>query len=319
MLTDRQQPLSGEHGIRGFYICKYESLSFRFVLTSKERAIILASHQLGQSTKTAAMNDKTNPETWKITLRGAFLLCVFALLLSPTPDEARQLFYEKDIAKDQAALSRYSLKFTSVRLADKTVPEPKPNESASPEQKKVSSRDASSAQNTEQHSEAKKQDKPISSERKKNPTAPAISEVNAAPPPIEIAQRATKTEEPSVDESPAESPATQNDSTQNINVLGNNTRDTAPLVKTPLFKSPPTPPPYPVMARRRGQEGVVLLEIWLDEQGKQTQLAIKTSSGNQSLDASAMTSVKQWSFQPHSIDGLSVASRVHIPIRFQLN
>lgn len=266
------------------------------------------------------MKDKTNPEAWKIILRGAFVLGVIALLLSPTPDEAKQLIQEKGITDDQTTLSRYSLQFSSISHGDKPKSAPEPEERLLHEQAKTPNNKTSTVRKPEakreEMLEAKNGTRSINNETEKTVDTPEKSKPNPAPSGFEMQQVSTKPEKTSRNKEPVEALETQNDSAQ---TLANDTQEAAPLIKTPLFKTPPTPPPYPVMARRRGQEGVVLLEVWLDEQGRQTQLAIKKSSGNQSLDTSAITSVQKWSFQAHSIDGLSVASRVHIPIRFRLN
>lgn len=91
------------------------------------------------------------------------------------------------------------------------------------------------------------------------------------------------------------------------------------IVTKPKFKAPPSPPIYPRLARKRGQEGTVWLDIWLDELGDQTRLKVHQSSGNDQLDKAAIKAVSQWHFVPRNVDGLDIASRVRIPINFKLN
>lgn len=86
----------------------------------------------------------------------------------------------------------------------------------------------------------------------------------------------------------------------------------------PNFISPPPPPRYPSQARRRNQQGVVRVEVRLDERGKQLKLTLVRSSGVQSLDQAALDAVTQWRFRPEVIDGRAVPSRVEIPIEFAL-
>jgi protein TonB len=86
----------------------------------------------------------------------------------------------------------------------------------------------------------------------------------------------------------------------------------------PSFISPPPPPRYPSQARRRNQQGVVRVEVRLDERGKQLKLTLVRSSGVQSLDQAALDAVTQWRFRPEVIDGRAVPSRVEIPIEFAL-
>jgi protein TonB len=85
----------------------------------------------------------------------------------------------------------------------------------------------------------------------------------------------------------------------------------------PRYKRNPEPS-YPALARRRRQEGVVLLAVLVDAAGKPETVAIQVSSGFASLDDAAVAAVKDWEFEPGRQDGESVASRVEVPIQFQL-
>ncbi|MGH8438196.1 MAG: energy transducer TonB [Pseudomonas sp.] len=86
----------------------------------------------------------------------------------------------------------------------------------------------------------------------------------------------------------------------------------------PSFVSPPPPPRYPSQARRRNQQGIVRVEVCLDEHGKQLKLTLVRSSGVASLDQAALEAVTQWRFRPETVDGRAVPSRVEIPIEFAL-
>ncbi|MDG9922030.1 MULTISPECIES: TonB family protein [unclassified Pseudomonas] len=86
----------------------------------------------------------------------------------------------------------------------------------------------------------------------------------------------------------------------------------------PAFLSPPRPPVYPAQAKRRNQQGVVLVEVRLDEYGKLVELKLLRSSGVESLDRSAMKAVAAWRFRAEVENGQPVPSRVHIPIEFAL-
>ena len=88
--------------------------------------------------------------------------------------------------------------------------------------------------------------------------------------------------------------------------------------RTPAFYAPPAPPRYPAQARRRNQQGVVLVEVRLDEQGAQRELKLLRSSGVDSLDQAALQAVAAWRFRAEVRDGQSVPSRVQIPIQFAL-
>lgn len=78
------------------------------------------------------------------------------------------------------------------------------------------------------------------------------------------------------------------------------------------------PPPYPLSARRRKQEGLVLLLVHITSQGSVTELNLKASSGIDSLDNAALEAVKRWKFRPSTIAGMPVADVVEVPVRFSI-
>jgi len=91
------------------------------------------------------------------------------------------------------------------------------------------------------------------------------------------------------------------------------------LIQKSRFLSKPTPPKYPRLAKRKGLEGTVTYEVWLDEKGKQVKLLLKDSSGAKVLDVAALKAIKNWKFSPHTINGKSIAHRIYIPISFKLD
>ena len=90
-----------------------------------------------------------------------------------------------------------------------------------------------------------------------------------------------------------------------------------PSIARPRYKRNPEPT-YPALAHRRRQEGIVLLAVLVDAAGRPESVEIQTSSGFASLDAAAVTAVRDWEFEPGRRDGEPVASRVEVPIQFQL-
>jgi protein TonB len=91
------------------------------------------------------------------------------------------------------------------------------------------------------------------------------------------------------------------------------------IITEPVFAAQPKPPRYPTVARKRGQEGTVWLDIWLDEKGNKSKLEITHSSGLTLLDKSALKAVSGWHFKPYEKNGIRIASRVRIPVVFSLN
>jgi periplasmic protein TonB len=85
----------------------------------------------------------------------------------------------------------------------------------------------------------------------------------------------------------------------------------------PKYLSNP-PPVYPERARRLGQEGVVLLIVRVNADGKPTHIEIKDGSGYSLLDESAVKAVHRWQFHPAMLGSIPVSSTVEVPIRFRL-
>jgi protein TonB len=78
-------------------------------------------------------------------------------------------------------------------------------------------------------------------------------------------------------------------------------------------------PAYPLVARRLGMEGVVMLEVVVAPDGTAADVRVLQSSGHAPLDESALRTVRtSWRFIPARQDGVPVTSRVTVPIRFRL-
>ena len=77
-------------------------------------------------------------------------------------------------------------------------------------------------------------------------------------------------------------------------------------------------PRYPTIARRRKQQGVVMLDVVVDKEGHPEIIKVLTSSGFATLDKAAIAAVKLWEFEPEQRNNQLVRSRVHIPVVFQL-
>ena len=78
-------------------------------------------------------------------------------------------------------------------------------------------------------------------------------------------------------------------------------------------------PPYPLIARRMGTQGVVLLRVQVRVDGTVAEIQIAQSSGSALLDDSALQTVRDsWRFIPARLDGVPVESWVEVPIRFIL-
>ena len=67
-----------------------------------------------------------------------------------------------------------------------------------------------------------------------------------------------------------------------------------------------------------GEEGKVVLRVLVTPSGNAESIEIKTSSGSQRLDDSAMKTVRNWKFVPAKRGETAVASSVLVPIIFKL-
>ncbi|MBW2603295.1 MAG: energy transducer TonB [Deltaproteobacteria bacterium] len=85
----------------------------------------------------------------------------------------------------------------------------------------------------------------------------------------------------------------------------------------PIYRLNPSPK-YPRIARIRGYQGNVLLDVLVNKDGKVHDLKIYKSSGHPLLDRSAAYSVKHWLFEPGMIGKKKTDTWVRVPIRFEL-
>jgi len=104
------------------------------------------------------------------------------------------------------------------------------------------------------------------------------------------------------------------------NVAGN---DTSNLMET-RFGASVAPaflhremPIYPMMARKLGREGRVMLKLTIDEKGNLLDIEILDRGGYGFTEA-AVEAVKKSTFLPAKKDGKPIASRALLPIKFRL-
>ena len=77
---------------------------------------------------------------------------------------------------------------------------------------------------------------------------------------------------------------------------------------------------YPMMARRRGQEGVAGLSFVVDRQGRIVESSVTISSGHPQLDKAVLSMLKSASPLPSFPDDLTQNTlSVSIPVAFKLS
>lgn len=92
--------------------------------------------------------------------------------------------------------------------------------------------------------------------------------------------------------------------------------DTEPDYRANYLNNPR--PAYPLVARRMGYHGKVLLNVEVMAEGNVGQVLIYASSGYEVLDNSALQTVKSWRFNPARQAGRAVTKWFIVPINFSL-
>lgn len=78
------------------------------------------------------------------------------------------------------------------------------------------------------------------------------------------------------------------------------------------------PPTYPNLARKRGRQGTVVLQVLVNGQGRVDEIRLDESSGYSMLDRAAFIAVKKWIFEPGRRGNETVSMWVRVPVTFRL-
>jgi protein TonB len=89
------------------------------------------------------------------------------------------------------------------------------------------------------------------------------------------------------------------------------------LDREPRYRARPAPD-YPFAARQAGQEGEVLVDFLVDEQGRVGSARVVRSS-DRIFEEPALRAVRNWRFEPGRRDGRVVAFRMTVPLVFRLS
>jgi protein TonB len=77
-------------------------------------------------------------------------------------------------------------------------------------------------------------------------------------------------------------------------------------------------PPYPMVARRMGYQGKVILNVEVLAEGACGAINVFRSSGHDVLDNAAMNTVKSWRFIPARRAGQAITKWFRVPVNFSL-
>jgi periplasmic protein TonB len=78
-------------------------------------------------------------------------------------------------------------------------------------------------------------------------------------------------------------------------------------------------PPYPQLSKRMGEQGRVMVRVYVGEDGLPQKSELRTSSGFDRLDATAVAVVMRWRFRPGTRGGAPEAMWVNVPIDFNID
>lgn len=77
-------------------------------------------------------------------------------------------------------------------------------------------------------------------------------------------------------------------------------------------------PVYPMLSRKRKEQGTVWLLLLVSKDGLVTELKLKKTSGFDRLDQAALQAVKKWKFQPARKQGQPIDYWYELPLKFSL-
>lgn len=77
-------------------------------------------------------------------------------------------------------------------------------------------------------------------------------------------------------------------------------------------------PPYPPLSRRLGEQGKVVVRVFIEADGSASRAEVQQSSGYERLDRTAVETVLRWRYVPGKRAGVPEAMWFNIPINFVL-
>ena len=144
---------------------------------------------------------------------------------------------------------------------------------------------------------------------------PKTSPVTSKPGKVEFEQKTVDVKQASVEEKPKKSSDSLNKKS-NDNRMSQNKNLSKALYKIGSINNPH--PPYPLIARKKGFEGKLILEVLVNEDGSVKSTSIRESSGYEILDNVSKKTVEKWIFIPAKKMGQAVKDYIQVPIKFVL-
>jgi protein TonB len=76
------------------------------------------------------------------------------------------------------------------------------------------------------------------------------------------------------------------------------------------------PPDYPALAKAQHVSGGVTIDALIDSNGRVTKM--KVLSGPTLLEQAAMDALRQWKYEPATLDGKAVPMHLTVTVQFRL-
>jgi protein TonB len=149
---------------------------------------------------------------------------------------------------------------------------------------------------------------------------PPQQKLRAAPPPEPVEPPPVLTAEPSADAAPATftvppQPPPREEPPPPPPIVAATV--TAPRFDAAYLQNPA--PSYPLLSRRLGEAGKVLLRVQVTAHGTAERVQVAQSCGFSRLDEAAVEAVRKWRFVPARRGEEAVAAEVLVPIVFRLD
>ena len=77
-------------------------------------------------------------------------------------------------------------------------------------------------------------------------------------------------------------------------------------------------PEYPIIARKKGWQGRLLLAVHIDKNGNVLNVHVKETSGFEVLDKVSVKTIRDWKFLPARYGDSNVEDNINIPVSFKL-
>lgn len=148
------------------------------------------------------------------------------------------------------------------------------------------------------------------------PKTPSVKPVERKPPQTPASSQASEAQQPSTPQATAQPSGTATRggprSYGSMSAYAEDLVDQRPSISRRVM------PQYPDSARRRNIEGMVVVRLIVDTEGKAQQCAIHSSEPAEIFDNAALTAARKTRFVPGKVNGQPVNTMVLIPYKFAL-